>query len=216
MANIAYVRVSTFEQNEERQIKALEEKVNLDEVFIEKISAKDTNRPILQEMCRFVRKGDNVYISDFSRLARSTKDLLELVEQFNEKEVNLISLKENLDTSTPVGRLMLSMIGAINQFERENLLERQREGIAIAKAKGKYRGRKEIEKPDNWEEVIVLWQERKITTEKALAFTGLKRSTFYKFINNENIKRIDVNKDKRIEKLEKELEKLKKLDVRRR
>ena len=143
MANIAYVRVSTVDQNEERQIEALEKR-DIDRWFIEKVSAKDMNRPKLQEMLEYIRSGDTVYIHDFSRLARSTKDLLEIVEFLHSKDVGLVSNKENIDTTTPQGKLMLTMIGAIAEFERENLLERQREGIAIAKKQGKYKGRKPV------------------------------------------------------------------------
>ena len=139
--NIAYVRVSTEEQNEARQTEALS-KYNIEKWFVEKVSAKDTHRPELQAMIDFARQGDTIYIHDFSRLARSTQDLLELVEKFKSKGIILISNKENIDTSTPTGKLMLTMIAAINEFERTNLLERQREGIAIAKRNGVYKGRK--------------------------------------------------------------------------
>ena len=91
-------------------------------------------------MLNYVREGDSVYVEDFSRMARSTKDLLDIVELLEKKQVQLISLKENLDTSTPTGKLMLTVIAAIHQFERENILERQREGIEIAKREGRYRG----------------------------------------------------------------------------
>ena len=144
MANIAYVRVSTVEQNEARQIEALKGK-NIDKWFKEKVSAKDTNRPQLKAMLDYVREGDTIFIHDFSRLARSTKDLLEIVELLNNKGVHLVSNKENIDSSTPTGKLMLTMIGAIAEFERQNLLERQKEGIAIAKREGKYKGRKPVE-----------------------------------------------------------------------
>ncbi|MFR7539318.1 MAG: recombinase family protein [Clostridium sp.] len=139
MSNIAYVRVSTAEQNEARQIEALK-KHTIDKWFTEKVSGKNMNRLQLEAMLDYVREGDTVYIHDFSRLARSTKDLLSIVEQLQEKGVHLVSNKENLDTSTPTGKLMLTMIAAINEFERENLLERQREGIAIAKEQGKFKG----------------------------------------------------------------------------
>ena len=141
--HIAYVRVSTVEQNEARQLEALK-KYDIDKWFTEKVSGKDTHRPELQRMLEFVRDGDTIYIHDFSRLARSTKDLLEIVEQLQIKGVELVSNKENIDTSTPTGKLMLTMIAAIAEFERENLLERQREGIAIAKKDGKYKGRKPV------------------------------------------------------------------------
>ena len=130
--NIAYVRVSTIEQNEGRQKEGLT-KYNIDKWFVEKVSAKDMKRPQLNALLDFAREGDTVYVWDFSRLSRSVQDLLMLVEQFQAKKVNLVSIKENLDTATPTGKLMLTMIGAINEFERANLLERQREGIALAK-----------------------------------------------------------------------------------
>lgn len=144
---IAYVRVSTVEQNEARQIEALK-KYGIDKWFTEKVSAKDTNRPQLQAMLEFAREGDTLYIHDFSRLARSTSDLLKMVELLQNKGVHLVSNKESIDTSTPTGKLMLTMLGAIYEFERTNLLERQREGVAIAKTQGKYKGRKEIKIDD--------------------------------------------------------------------
>lgn len=140
---VGYVRVSTIDQNEARQIETMKT-YKVEKIYQEKISAKDINRPKLKELLDYVREGDTLVIHDFSRLARSTKDLLDIVELLNSKKVKLISSKENIDTSTPTGKLMLTMIGAINEFERTNLLERQREGIAIAKKQGKYKGRKEI------------------------------------------------------------------------
>ena len=142
--NIGYVRVSTVEQNEARQLESLKG-YDIDRWYTEKVSGKDLNRPELQKMLDFAREGDTIYIHDFSRISRSVKDLLSLIDTLEAKKVHLVSVKESLDTSTPAGGLMLTMIGAINEFERANLLERQREGIAIAKAKGKYKGRKAIE-----------------------------------------------------------------------
>ena len=118
---IAYIRVSTVEQNEQRQIEAMKH-YHIEKWFIEKVSAKNTNRPKLQELLEFIREGDTLHIHDFSRLARSTKDLLEIVELLNAKGVTLISNKESIDSSSPTGKLMLTMIGAINEFERMNLL----------------------------------------------------------------------------------------------
>lgn len=179
--NIAYIRVSTVEQNEERQVKALDDK-QIDKWFKEKVSAKDTNRPQLQAMLEFAREGDTIYIHDFSRLARSTTDLLQIVEQLQSKGIHLVSSKENIDTSTPTGKLMLTMIGAINEFERTNLKERQAEGIAIAKEKGVYKGRKKINLPSRWEEIYKQYKSREITGTKAMEILGLKRNTFYNLI----------------------------------
>ena len=145
---VAYIRVSTVEQNEARQLEAMKQH-GIEKYFTEKVSAKDMNRPELQNMLDFVREGDTVYIHDFSRLARSVKDLLAIVELLNSKNVTLVSNKEQIDSSTPTGKLMLTMIGAIAEFERQNMLDRQREGIAIAKREGKYKGRKPIQIEDD-------------------------------------------------------------------
>ena len=187
--NLAYVRVSTDEQNEARQREALE-KYGIERWYVEKISAKDTNRPCLQEMMNFIREGDTVHIHDLSRLARSTSDLLTLVETFNQKGVHLVSNKENIDSSTPTGKLMLTMIGAINEFERANILERQREGIAIAKREGVYKGRKPIEEPKNWDSVISDWSCGKITAREAMNQLDLKPNTFYRLVNKHKITKI--------------------------
>lgn len=144
---VAYVRVSTTEQNEERQTEALKQ-FNIDKWYIEKVSAKDAKRPELQSMIEFVREGDEVYVHEFSRLARNTMDLLNITDTLQKKGVKLISNKENFDTSSPTGKFMLTTIGAIAEFERNLILERQREGIAIAKKKGVYKGRKKIELED--------------------------------------------------------------------
>jgi len=159
------------------------EKENIKKYFTEKVSAKDAKRPKLLEMIEFAREGDVIYIKDFSRLARSTQDLLNIVKKLDEKGVKLKSLKENLDTNTSTGKLMLTMIGAINEFERANMLERQREGIAIARAKGLYKGRRQIEKPANWGEVYPRWKNRELTASNAMELLGLKRNTFYKMVN---------------------------------
>lgn len=178
--NIAYVRVSTVDQNEQRQIEGLK-KYNIDKWFKEKVSAKDTNRPELKAMLEFAREGDIIYIWDFSRLARSTKDLLELVELMKSKKINLISVKESLDSSTPTGKLMLTMIGAINEFERANLLERQREGIALAKAQGKYKGRKEVN-ISNFGEYYDRYLNREFTKVSLAKELNISRNTLDKLI----------------------------------
>ena len=177
---IAYIRVSTIDQNEARQVEAMKQ-YNIEKYFVEKISAKDTNRPMLQEMLDFARDGDTIYIHDFSRLARSTKDLLEIVDQLNARNIRLVSNKESLDTSTPTGKLMLTMIGAINEFERSNLLERQREGIAIAKREGKYKGRKKIT-VSNFGEYYDRYMKREYTKVSLAKELNISRMTLDKLI----------------------------------
>ena len=145
--NIAYVRVSTAEQNETRQKEALK-KYDIDKWFIEKASGKDTNRPRLQEMLEYIREDDTVYVEEFSRLGRSTADLLNTVQQIEDVGAKFVSLKENFDTKTPTGKLQMTMMAAIAEFERSMILERQREGIAIAKREGKYKWRKAVSVPN--------------------------------------------------------------------
>lgn len=175
---VGYIRISTVEQNTARQYELMKEK-GIEKYFEDKCSGKNTNRKALNELMEFIREEDVVYVESFSRIARSTKDLLDLVEYFNNKKVNLISLKENLDTTTATGKLMLTMIGAIATFERECILERQAEGIAIAKQMGKYKGRKKINFPDNWVETYNKYKCRKITGTRAMEILNLKRNTFY-------------------------------------
>ena len=180
---VGYIRVSTVEQNEERQLVTMK-KYNVEKIFSEKVSAKDTNRKELNNLLEFVREGETIVIHDFSRLARSTKDLLEIVELLEDKNVTLISSKENIDSSTPTGKLMLTMIGAINEFERANLLERQREGIAIAKEKGLYKGRKEI-KINNFEEYYKKYLLREINKSQLARELNVSRPTLDKLIKKQ-------------------------------
>lgn len=182
MANIAYVRTSTVEQHEDRQCEGLK-KYNIDKWYIDKCSGKNTNRPQLQAMLDYVREGDTVYVHDFSRLARSTKDLLELVELLNSKGVALVSNKENLDSRTPTGKLMLTMIAGIAEFERTNLLERQREGIAIAKEKGVYKGRKPVDvSREVLMELYEQYMTRKMTKAQMAKELNVSRPTLDKLI----------------------------------
>ena len=190
--NIAYIRVSTVEQNEQRQIEAMKP-FNIEKWFIEKISAKDTNRPKLQELLEFAREGDTIHVHDFSRLARSTKDLLDIVEQLTQKNIYLVSNKENIDTSTPTGKLMLTMIGAINEFERYNLLERQREGIAIAKRNGKYTGGKRKNVP-NFENGYQRYLRREISKVALAKELRISRQTLDKLIKEYTEEHTNANK----------------------
>ncbi len=180
---VAYIRVSTIEQNTESQ-RVILSKIKIDKVFEEKISGKNAKRPELQAMLEYVREGDTVYVKDLSRLARNTKDLLNIVEYLANKGVRLKSIKENIDTSTNFGKLMITFLAAIYEFERANLLERQRDGIAVAKMQGKYKGRKQVARPANFDEVYRKWQKREIKSSVAIRELNISEYAFYKFVRN--------------------------------
>ena len=176
--NVAYIRVSTIEQNEERQLEAMKPH-NIEKYFTEKVSGKDTNRPKLQEMLEYIREDDTVYVQEFSRLGRSTSDLLSVVQQIEKTGAKFVSLKESFDTSTPAGRLQMTMLAAISEFERAMILERQREGIAIAKREGKYKGRKAISVP-NISDYYQKYMTRQGTKTSIAAELGISRTTLDK------------------------------------
>lgn len=168
--NYAYVRVSTKEQSEARQIQCLE-KYNIDRWYSEKVSGATMDRPKLQMLLKTVKSGDVVYITDFSRLARNTHDLLCIAEDFEKMGVTLVSDKERLDMSTASGKLLMTVIGAVNEFERQMMLERQAEGIEIAKTKGAYKncGRKKTDIGKHTEELIQDYVDGIIKTKAQLA-----------------------------------------------
>lgn len=177
---IGYVRCSTEEQNEARQLQMMEEN-HVEKIFTDKRSGKNTDRKEFQKMMSFVREGDTLITESISRIARNTKDLLSTVEQLEAKHVKFISLKENIDTSTPEGRFLLTVFGAVAQLERESMLERQREGIAIAKRDGKYTGRKPIKVDQkHFEKVYGQWKNGEFKAVDAQRILGLKPSTFYR------------------------------------
>lgn len=180
LMKIGYIRVSAVEQNTIRQ-ETLMEALGVDEIYMDKVSGKNTNRPELQKMLHYVRKGDTVIVESISRFARNTKDLLELVEQLTAKEVEFISQKESIDTSTPAGKFMLTIFAAVAELEREYILQRQREGIAEAKKLGKYQGRKAKVHPDA-EKVIKKWKEKEITATAAMQLLGVSKTTFYRMV----------------------------------
>ncbi len=179
---VGYIRVSTVEQNEARQQKDLTENAGVEMIFLDKLSGKDTNRPQLQALIGYVRKGDTVIVSEYSRLARSTKDLLEIIETLTAKGVTVVSLKENLDTSTPQGEFMLTVFAGIATLERKMMLQRQREGIAIAKAEGKYKGRQSKAKPEDWQELKDLYSTRQITATEIAKRCNVSRPVVYKWL----------------------------------
>ena len=179
---LGYVRVSTAEQNEERQIRALLERgVEQDALYIDKQSGKNANREQLKAMLSFCRKGDTVITESISRIARNTADLLSIIEQLTNKGVHFISLKENLDTSSATGKFMLTVFGALAELERENILERQREGIQIAKEQGAYQGRQKMKiDREQFESVVREWRADKITAVEAMKRLDVKPNTFYR------------------------------------
>lgn len=177
-SKIKYIRVSTAEQNTARQEA---DSANYDKVFIEKASGKDTKRPELEKMMEYVREGDTVYVESYSRFARNTKDLLALVDELRKKGVAFASQKENIDTSTSQGNLMFIIFAGLAQFEREQLLQRQAEGIAIAKQEGKYKGRKPISVDETaFNKVYTEWKAKGITAREAMKRLNVKSNTFYR------------------------------------
>jgi DNA invertase Pin-like site-specific DNA recombinase len=155
------------------------QELGVDQVFIDRMSGKNLDRPELKRMMTFVRQGDMVIVESISRFARNTRDLLELVEQLTAKGVEFVSKKEAIDTTTPSGKFMLTIFGAVAELEREYILQRQREGIAIAKTQGVYKGRKPIERPE-FQQVTSLWREGRITAVEAMKRLDMKPSTFYR------------------------------------
>jgi len=179
---LGYVRVSTKEQNEARQLEALR-KCDVEKFFEEKVSGKDTNRPELTALQHFAREGDTIYIESISRLARNTLDFLNLVEQFTSKGVHLVSLKENIDTSTPQGKFMLSVFAALSQLERDTIKQRQREGIDIALAEGRAYGRPRVAMDEKaFRKVYRQWKDKDITVVQAAKLLGVTRQVFYRRI----------------------------------
>ena len=160
--------------------------LGVEKVFIDRISGKNTDRPELKKMMSFVRQGDSVVVESISRFARNTKDLLELVEQLTGKGVEFISKKEAIDTTTPTGKFMLTIFGAVAELEREYILQRQAEGIAIAKEQGVYEGRKPIARPE-FASVVSLWRRGDITATEAMKRLDLKPSTFYRKVKEAGI-----------------------------
>lgn len=177
---VGYVRVSTTEQHTARQEVMMQE-LGVERIYVDKMSGKNANRPELQKMMNFIREGDTVVVSEISRFARNTKDLLNLVDELTEKGVQFESIKERIDTTTETGKFMLTIFGAVAQLERGYILARQKEGIAIAKANGVYKGKKAIEiDQGKFEEEYRLWSSGAITAKAAMEHLGLKPNTFYR------------------------------------
>ena len=165
----------------ERQ-EIIAKELGVEKVFVEKASGKNTDRPQLKAMLEFLRDGDVLIIESISRLSRSTKDLLEIVEQLQKKNVTFISHKEAIDTSSPSGRFFLTLISALSQLERESLLLRVQEGISAAKAKGTRFGRPQAQRPAEWDSVVKEYKEGRLTAPKAIERLGMGKTTFFKLL----------------------------------
>ena len=182
MSRIGYIRVSTEHQETARQHEIMGN-YKVDRIFSEKLSGANADRPQLRAMLDYVREGDTLYVESISRLGRSTRDLLNIIDTLTDKGVTLVSHKENIDTDMPTGKFMLTVFAALSQLEREQLKQRQREGIEIAKAQGKYTGRKPI--PIDWTKFGQLygeWKAKNITGRDFMRRMGLTANTFYRRI----------------------------------
>ena len=177
---VGYVRCSTAEQNEARQIIMMDEQ-GVEKIFTDKASGKNIDRLALKEMLAFVRSGDVVVTESISRIARNTQDLLSIVAELTNNNVDFVSLKESIDTTTPQGRFVLTVFAALAELERESILERQREGIAIAKAEGKYKGRQPVQVDEQqFRAMCARWRSGEITAKAAMEQLTLKPNTFYR------------------------------------
>lgn len=180
MALIGYARVSTQDQNEGRQTEALNE-LGVDKLFIDKCSGKDAARPQLKALREYVREGDTVVVTEYSRLARSVRDLLNIVDELTAKGVQLRSVKEQFDTTTPQGKLMLTIFAGLAEFEREMILQRQSEGIELAKRQKKYKGRQPLPfDEEHFRREVEVWKAGKQTARKAMEHLNMKPNRFYR------------------------------------
>ena len=187
MSKIGYIRVSTEHQETARQQEIMYD-YQVDRIFSEKLSGANADRPQLRAMLDYVREGDTLYVESISRLGRSTKDLLNIIDTLTEKGVTLISHKEKIDTDTPTGKFMLTVFAALSQLERKQLKQRQREGIEIAKAQGKYTGRKPI--PTDWTRFGQLygeWRAKNITGRDFMRRMDMPANTFYRRVREYEI-----------------------------
>jgi DNA invertase Pin-like site-specific DNA recombinase len=173
-----YARVSTEAQNLDRQLDALR-KYGVDHIYNEKMTGTKRDRPELAKLLDRMTEGDTVVIESLSRLGRSTKDLIELVELFCSRGVNLVSLKESIDTNTSTGKLLFTLMSAIAQFERDVIADRTREGLNAARARGRTGGRPKMN-ADSVKKAVKLYHTRQYSIREIEALTGIKKDTLYR------------------------------------
>lgn len=180
---IGYARVSTQDQNLERQIDALNA-YGIDRLYQEKMTGTRQHRPELDAMLSRLEEGDTVVVESLSRLGRSTKDLLTLIDLFESKKVKLVSLKENIDTSTSTGRLLITVLSALSQFERDVIVERTNEGLAAARARGRKGGRPKVA-DTKIRQALKLYDTKQYSLKEIESLTGVKASTLYRRLKDE-------------------------------
>ena len=173
-----YARVSTESQNLNRQLDALK-KYGVDQIYNEKMTGTKRDRTELEKMLDRMTAGDTVVIESLSRLGRSTKDLIELTEIFHSKGVNLVSLKESIDTNTSTGKLLFTLMSAIAQFERDVIADRTMEGLKSARARGRTGGRPKIN-TDSVKKAVKLYNTRQYSIKEIEELTGVKKDTLYR------------------------------------
>lgn len=179
---IGYIRTSIVEKDSRYQHEILA-KYGIERFYEEHASCKDKDRPVLREMLNFVSAGDEVYIVSFSNVAKTISDLLNLMTCLQAKNVRLVSLKEDLDTTTEKSKSMIATIAAVASFQQDLYLEKQKEGIAIARAKGRYKGRTRLKRPENFIALYRLYEEKKISTKMELALRcHVSIPVLYRFI----------------------------------
>ena len=179
-----YARVSTEQQNLDRQLDMLQ-KYGVDFIYNEKMTGTKRNRPELEKLLERLTEGDTVVVESLSRLGRSTKDLIWLMETFNSKGVNLVSLKESIDTTTSTGKLLFTLMSAIAQFERDVIADRTREGLNSARARWRKGGRPRTDS-EKLRKAIKLYNTQQYSLAEIEDMTGVKRSTLYRGIRFKN------------------------------
>ena len=178
-----YARVSTRSQELNRQLDLLNEQ-NCNEILTEKMTGTKADRPQLNRLKDKIRPGDTVIVESFSRLGRSTKDLIDLVTYFEEHEVKLVSLKENFDTGTPHGRLMMTVFQAFSQFERDLIVERTKEGLKSARARGRKGGRPRVNQKDI-DRAVKLYGSQAYSVKEITEMTDISKATLYRYLKND-------------------------------
>lgn len=192
LRKIGYIRVSSENQNLDRQFHQLNE-IGMDLIFQEKVSGATTNRKKLQDMLSELKEGDTIYITDLTRITRSTQDLFSLINQIREKKAFLISLKDtwlDLSTNNPYSQFLITIMAGVNQLERDLIKMRQQEGIELAKREGKYKGRlkKYHENHAGMNHALKLYNEGEMTVKQICEITNISKAALYRKLNELKLK----------------------------